>query len=137
MILTDSTSWSLYLRRKATSLNEYEKATVERMRILSAQNQLAIIIGAVRQEVLSGIKHVEQFDKVKEVLEDYPDLIPIQADYIAAAQMFNKCRSAGIQGSTTDFLICAVAWRLNCPILTSDRDFERYAPIVGIPLYRV
>ena len=44
-----------------------------------------------------------------------------------AAECYNICRSAGIQGSHIDFLICAFAERENAPIFTTDKDFFHYA----------
>jgi hypothetical protein len=39
----------------------------------------------------------------------FPDVPLLMEDYVTAANFFNLCRSKGIQGSSTDFLICAVA----------------------------
>ena len=52
---------------------------------------------------------------------------------VLAADYFNICRSHGIQGSNTDFLICATANRRNHEIFTTDKDFinfSQYLPIV-------
>jgi predicted nucleic acid-binding protein len=40
-----------------------------------------------------------------------------------------------VQGSNTDFLICAAAERRNLPILTTDADFRRFAAILPITLH--
>lgn len=37
-----------------------------------------------------------------------------------AAEFYNHCRNKGVQGSNTDFLICAVAARFKTPIFTTD-----------------
>jgi predicted nucleic acid-binding protein len=50
--------------------------------------------------------------------------------------MRNRCRARGIAGSAIDFLICAVAHRRKWQIFTVDRDFERYAKVLGLRLYR-
>jgi predicted nucleic acid-binding protein len=47
-------------------------------------------------------------------------------DYELAAEFFNICRSKGIQGSNTDFLICAVAHRRSYSILSTDNDFQNF-----------
>ena len=44
-----------------------------------------------------------------------------------AGEFSNRCREQGLQGSTTDFLICAVAATEPLQILTTDTDFLRYA----------
>ena len=40
-----------------------------------------------------------------------------------------------MQGSNTDFLLCAVAERRGLPILTTDRDFVRFAEVLPIELH--
>jgi predicted nucleic acid-binding protein len=45
---------------------------------------------------------------------------------VKAAEFANICRGKGIQGSTIDFLICAVAALENLMIFTTDKDFENY-----------
>jgi len=57
-------------------------------------------------------------------------------DYEQAAACFNRCRSRGIPGSNTDFLLCAVALRLRAALLTTDKDFEGFARILRIRLHR-
>ncbi len=44
-------------------------------------------------------------------------------DYELADQSFNKSRANSVQGSNTDFLICAVAINHKLPVFTLDRDF--------------
>jgi len=52
--------------------------------------------------------------------------------YESAAQAFNTCRANGVQGSNTDFLICAAAIHHQLPIFSVDGDFllyQRWLPI--------
>ncbi|MBV8201991.1 MAG: PIN domain nuclease, partial [Acidobacteria bacterium] len=65
----------------------------------------------------------------------FPDLAVTTADHESAAQLFNRCRARGVQGSNTDFLICAVAERLGMPIFSTDDDFASFAPILPIELH--
>jgi predicted nucleic acid-binding protein len=55
-------------------------------------------------------------------------------DYERAAAHFNTCRARRIQGSNTDFLICALAERRTMRILTADADFTRFATVLPITL---
>jgi predicted nucleic acid-binding protein len=50
--------------------------------------------------------------------------------------MSNQCRARGISGSAVDFLICAAAHRLKWAIFTTDLDFQRYASVLPLGLYR-
>ena len=124
--------WSLALRRKQPVA---DAATVELARLIDAGD--ALIAGPIRQELLSGIASQAQFKLVRERLEAFPD-IPIEtADYERAALCFNQCRTQGIQGSNTDYLICALALRLGLPVFSTDRDFPRYAKILRVRLHTV
>ena len=44
--------------------------------------------------------------------------------------MFNLCSWQGVEGSNTDFLICAVAEHLDLSILTTDQDFRLFQAII-------
>ena len=78
-----------------------------------------------------------QFKLVRERLEAFPD-IPIEtADYERAALCFNQCRTHGIQGSNTGYLICALVLRLGLPMFSTDGDFSRYAKILRVRLHAV
>ena len=132
MVIVDTSVWSLALRRKQPVA---DAATIELARLIDAGD--ALIAGPIRQELLSGIASQAQFKLVRERLEAFPD-IPIEtADYERAALCFNQCRTQGIQGSNTDYLICAIALRLGLPVFSADRDFPRYAKILRVRLHAV
>lgn len=92
-------------------------------------------MGSVRQELLSEIKSKKQFDLLKIHLEVYDDLKLEREDYELAAEYFNTARKKGIQGSNTDFLICAISTRHNMPILTTDNDFSNFQAILPVKLH--
>jgi len=48
-------------------------------------------------------------------------------DYELAAELFNKCRAKGIQGSNTDFLICSIALKNDFYIYTAS-FFDLWLP---------
>ncbi len=130
-VIIDTSIWSLALRRKKSQdisiLGELE----------SLINDFRVqLIGPIRQEVLSGIKSENQFKKLKSYLRSFPDYQIQSDDYELAAQFFNQCRSKGIQGSNTDFLICAIAVNNNCQIYSSDQDFLHFQKIIPIQLYK-
>jgi predicted nucleic acid-binding protein len=93
------------------------------------------MIGSIRQEILSGIKERPHFDRVREHLRAFTDFDVSTDDYEEAAALFNRCRAKGIQGSNTDFLICAVAVRNEFEIFTTDQDFTHFATVLPITLY--
>ena len=93
------------------------------------------IIGPIRQELLSGIRQAAQFKKLERHLAAFPDLLITTDDYVTAARFFNVCRTKGLQGSNTDFLICAVAVRNRVAIYTTDKDFNQFAKHLPITLH--
>ena len=105
-VLVDTSVWSLALRRGKQSM----AAPAQELRQL-IQDHRVQMIGPIRQEILSGIRNDSQFNKLRKHLESFPDLPILTNDYVRAAKFFNLCRSKGIQGSNTDFLICALAVR--------------------------
>ena len=129
-VIVDTSVWSLALRKQ----KQQNDSIANRLRDLIADGRV-VLLGAVRQEILSGIKHQEQFEKLRDRLRAFPNLILDAEDYELAAEYFNVCRRNGIQGANTDFLICASANRRNYEIFTTDKDFinfSQYLPIVLI-----
>jgi predicted nucleic acid-binding protein len=129
-VLVDTSVWSLALRRR----NRPDEPAVEQLRWLIDQGRVAMI-GAIRQELLSGLRIQESFERLREHLRPYRDEALETGDFERAAEHFNTCRTRGIQGSNTDFLICAVAERRALPILTTDADFTRFAAVLPIVLH--
>ena len=129
-VLVDTSVWSLALRRSRQS----EDGSVEELRSLVQQGRVAII-GPIRQELLCGLRTTEQFQRLRDHLRPFPDETLETADFERAAEHFNACRAEGVQGSNTDFLICAAAERRKFPILTTDGDFVRFARILPIALH--
>ena len=130
MILVDTCIWSEALR-KSKSKN---RGIVEKLTHVVSENQAAIL-GAIRQELLSGVKERKSFTKLKESLNYFSDIVLSEQDYEVAAEYFNLCQKKGIQGSNTDFLICSVANRLKIPIFTLDKDFTNFQKVLKIKLY--
>lgn len=95
------------------------------------------MLGPVRQELLSGIKEKPQFELLREHLRAFPDLELDTSDYEAAASASNLCRERGVQGSNTDFLICASAIRRDMAIFTTDGDFQHYARVLRLKLHEL
>jgi predicted nucleic acid-binding protein len=132
-VLVDTSVWLLALRR-ATPCSSEEKIMVYELHELINETR-AVMIGPIRQEVLSGISDKGQFADLKERLQAFDDLPLVKKDYERAAEFFNTCRSAGIQGSQIDFLICAAAVGAGLPIFTSDKDFLLYSRHLKISFF--
>jgi len=128
-VLVDTSVWSLAFRRRAP-----DHLSVDVLRRLITAGRAALV-GPIRQEILSGIRDGESFARLRDRLSSFPDEPIVTADYEQAAEFFNTCRRRGLQGSNTDFLLCAVSHRLRMPLLTTDDDFPRYAKVIPLALY--
>ena len=130
-VIVDTSVWSLALRRDT----QESDSVVQEFRRMIHDHRVQMI-GPIRQEILSGIRRESQFKKLQKHLESFPDLPVLTEDYVTAAKYFNRCRSKGIQGSNTDFLICAMANRNKLSIFTTDKDFELFSKHIHIVLHK-
>ncbi len=128
-VLVDTSVWSLVLRRDHPdmALTAAMTALVESRRI--------VMIGPVRQEILSGLRNQSQFNNLKKTLAAFPDLLLRTPHYEEAARFCNMCRKKGVQGSHIDFLICAASSLEKIPVFTTDRDFDSYKKHLNIDLF--
>jgi len=118
MVLTDTPVWSLALRRQAKDLSSQQ------------------LDRPIRQEILSGVRHEQQFVTLEQRLTPFRD-IPIETvDYVEAARFFNTCREHGVTGAPIDLLIFAVAYRYDWPIFSMDSDFDSLARLLPIRLHQ-
>ena len=130
-VLVDTSVWSLALRRGKQSTS----AAAQELRNLIADKRVEMI-GPIRQEILSGIREETQFKELEMRLSAFPDQPITTEDYVMAARFFNLCRRKGIQGSNTDFLICAVAVHNRLSLFTTDKDFIAFSQHLPIILHK-
>lgn len=126
-VIVDTSVWSLAFRRRAV-VKTPEVVTLVRL----VEQGLVVLLGPVRQEVLSGIKHRDQFERLRERLAAFPDLELTTRDFETAAELCNLCITKGVQAAHTDFLIAAAAITRGYAVLSADRDFENIARIVPV-----
>ncbi|MFM8920178.1 MAG: PIN domain-containing protein [Limnohabitans sp.] len=135
-VLIDTSVWSQALRRqKVHTTSLIEARAVDLLKELIHDGRVALL-GPVRQELLSGVKTKVQFENLLKILDVFPDVPLSNVDYELAAQSFNQCRQAGVQGSNTDFLICAVSLNRAWPVLSLDKDFERFQKHLPLSLFK-
>ena len=76
-----------------------------------------------------------QFVRIRGYLRAFTDTPISIEEHEEAASLYNRCCEHGIQGSSTDFLICAVAVRHGFSIFTADDDFRHFAKVLPITLH--
>ncbi len=132
--LVDTSIWSLALRKKDKTkedeyLISYFSDIIRDLRL--------VIIGPIRQEILSGISDLNRYKELREKISIFEDYQIQTKEYELAAQYYNECRQNGIQGSHIDYLICAVAVSNQMKIFTLDKDFDNYKRIIPIELEKI
>jgi len=128
-VLVDTSVWSLALRRK-----EQTETTAKLAELIHSSS--IVMIGPVRQELLSGISNNDSFLRLKSKLQAFDDLTINTREYETVAEFYNICRKHGVQGSHTDFLICAVAHNNDLLVFTTGKDFESYTDYLPIKLLK-
>lgn len=130
--LVDTSVWSLALRRdRPQKLPEVD----ELLRALGG-NDIVVTTGLTLQEILQGFVPDQARAQIVERFASMPLVEPQRDDYIAAADLRNVCRKAGVQLGTVDALIAHLAIRNNHTLLTTDRDFVHAARHIGLSLWR-
>jgi predicted nucleic acid-binding protein len=131
-IVVDTCVWSIALRGGTSKDTQIAEALTQ----LIDDNQVKII-GAIRQELLSGYSDKQRYERLRAKLTFFPNEPVLDVDYEAAAEYSNFCRAKGIKGSHTDFLICALAVRAKLKIFTTDKDFDHYSKHLPISFYEL
>jgi predicted nucleic acid-binding protein len=134
-VLVDTSVWSLALRRKSEVLSTQEKPVVAELSELIDEGRAAIV-GLSRQELLSGLKTTEQYDKLRLHLRAFEDEPIDVKDYEDAAKFGNRCRGKGMAVFVADILLCAVAINRAWSIFTTDPDFTMYGKVLPVRLHR-
>lgn len=135
MILIDTPIWSLALRRQDQDLSVKEQLHAREWERLVREGW-AVLIGPIRQELLSGVRDERAWTRLRDALRPFPDLPLASVDYERAAEFFNTCRRRGVAASAIDLLICAASARYEVPIYTTDADFRRYAAVLKLRLHK-
>ena len=133
-IIIDTCIWSLALRRRNENENKENEYVYELKELINEVR--AQLVGPVCQELLSGIKSKKQFNILRDHLRAFPHIEIVTEDYELAAEYFNTARKKGIQGSNTDFLLCALSKRHKMPILTTDKDFIHFQAVLPVELHK-
>jgi hypothetical protein len=124
-LLVDTSVWSLALRRKNAAGLSPDEQKLKAELVQAIQDGRVVMLGLLRQELLSGVKEKAQFDKLKAALDPYLGEPVSTADHEYAAHVYNECRNQGVESGTVDILICAVAVRRGWEVLSGDGGLNR------------
>lgn len=131
-LLVDTSVWSLLLRRDTAP----EAPEVELLVSALQRGERVATTGLIVQELLQG----RVPPKIREgIVARFAALLyvePTRDDYIAAADLANTLRAAGIQVATVDALLAQIAIAHGLVMLSADRDFELVARHTQLRLWR-
>jgi len=131
-LFVDTSVWSLALRRDTAST----EPAVARLRDALSSGEGVFTSGLVLQELLQGFSGPRNRDAIVGHFKPLPLLMPDRADHIAAAEVRNVCRRAGVQVGTIDALLAQLCLRHDLVMLTTDADFEHMAQHTPLGIWR-
>lgn len=130
-LFVDTSVWSLALRRDAPAATGEVRALV---RAIEADETL-ITTGLVLQELLQGFAGPRDRARLLDRFSALPLIVPTREDHIAAAELRNICRRAGVQIGTIDALLAQLCLRHDLTMLTADGDFAMIARHCALKLW--
>lgn len=132
MLLVDTSVWSLALRRDGSTTEPH----VRRLHEALAGADVVVTTGLVLQELLQGFNGPRAAKAIVERFRALPLIQPEREDHVAAAEVRNTCRRAGIQIGTIDALLIQLCGRHDLTMLSTDHDFAHAAMHVPFKLWR-
>ena len=131
-LLVDTSVWSLALRRDASSSEPQVKA----LRNALSGEAIVVTTGLVLQELLQGFAGPKARLQIIERFAALPLLQPDRQDHVAAAELRNTCRRAGIQIGTIDALLAQLCIRHDLTLLSTDNHFVLAAKHCALRLWQ-
>jgi predicted nucleic acid-binding protein len=122
-LFVDTSVWSLAFRRDQPSA----APEVDAVRNALEGGETIVTTGLVLQELLQGFAGPRARKDIIDRFTALPLLSPDRQDHIAAAELRNRCRRAGVQIGTIDALLAQLCIRHELTMLTTDKDFGRVA----------
>jgi predicted nucleic acid-binding protein len=130
-LLVDTSVWSLAFRRDAPP----DIPEVEELKRALAGAELVATTGLILQELLQGFIPTKARTQIVERFAALDLTQPDRDDHVAAAEVRNACRKAGVQLGTIDALIAQLSIRHDYALLTTDQDFVHAARHVPLRLW--
>ena len=122
-LFVDTSVWSLAFRRDSDS----STPEVLALRQAIERGDTIVTTGLILQELLQGFSGPRARKDLIDRFSALPFLSPDRQDHIAAAELRNRSRRAGIQVGTIDALLAQLCIRHTLTLLTTDKDFSHVA----------
>jgi predicted nucleic acid-binding protein len=131
VILIDTSAFIEFLNRTGSR----EDLIIEKF--IANDDEIAIPDIALT-EILQGIRDDQEYIDVKRSLLTFPVLTLAGTNsYIAAAELYRKCRKKGATvRNTVDLLVAQIAIENKAALLHNDRDFTAIAGNCDLKIYK-
>lgn len=130
-LLVDTSVWSLAFRRDGSTQEPQVRLLSEAL-----AGAAAVTTGLVLQELLQGFGGPRSAQAIIQRFQALPFISPDRQDHIAAAELRNVCRRAGVQIGAIDALLIQLCWRHDLTLLSTHQDFVHAARHVPFKLWR-
>lgn len=131
-VFVDTSVWSLAFRRDQDS----SAPEVDVLRRALESGESIVTTGLILQELLQGFAGPRARKDIIDRFAALPLLSPGREDHIAAAELRNRCRRAGVQIGTIDALLAQLCIHHQLTMLTTDKDFGRVAAHSSLRVWR-
>ena len=130
-LFVDTTVWSLALRRDVV----VEAPEVRMLKEALTEGSQIVTTGLVLQELLQGFTGPKAKADIIDRFAAIPLIAPDRADHIAAAELRNTCRRAGVQVGTVDAILAQLCIRHKLSLLSTDNDFRNMARYIELKVW--
>jgi predicted nucleic acid-binding protein len=132
LILIDTSAFTEFLNKTGSPFDREIESLI-------SKDKETAIADIVLTEVLQGIKNDKDYAEVKKSLLSFPVYSLKGVDsFIAAADLYRKCRKKGLTiRNTTDLLIAQIALENDLILLHNDKDFDTLAGMCNLRIYRL
>lgn len=130
MILVDSSVWISFF-------NAQQNFQVEVLKTSIARDEDVCLSVHILMEILQGFRADKEFQQVYGYLRMFPVVdMGGMSSYVAAAQIFRRCRKKGITiRRGMDCIIAQTAIENDLVLLHDDADFDRLSSVIPLKIY--
>ncbi len=132
MILIDTSAFIEFLNCTGSALD------TEIERLITRKEDVALS-DIILMEILQGIENDKEYKQIESSLQAFPIYsLKNTGSYIAAADLYRRCRKRGITIRSTIYLLVAqVALENNLTLFHNDKDFNDIAEVCVLNFYKM
>jgi predicted nucleic acid-binding protein len=132
LILIDTSAFIEFLNHTGSTFDR-------EIEFLLSNDEDIAIADIIMTEILQGIRDDREMKEIKKSLLAFPiySLKNVNS-YIAAAELYRKCRKKGVTiRSTVDLFIAQIVLENDLILLHNDSDFQNISKVCSLKLYKL